>query len=177
MLCPDEVRELASEILCEFKSHKPVLDAKVTVEYLFAIATEEDAPAIMVGGYPALGMCRIVGEKDRAKGCKDVEITIDREWWNGAEREEQKALLDHELHHISVVEGKRDSNGRPKIRLRKHDVQIGWFREIAARHGQHSQERQQAKSLIDDWGQYFFPEIVGPQQPDRVLAFPAVAKG
>src|SRR5262249_34153393 len=124
------VKELASEILCEFPNYQPMLDAKVTVDYLFAYGEKDEAriittPAIVVHGSPALACCRIVNHRDRVKGCADAEVTIDADWWLSHDREEQKALLDHELFHIDLdPHGRKDHGDRPKLRLRPHDVQF-----------------------------------------------------
>ena len=56
---------------------------------------------------------------------------------------------------------KRDDLGRPILQLRMHDFEVGWFKEIAARHGEASQERQQAHAVMQDSGQYFWPDIAG----------------
>ena len=95
----------------------------------------------------------------------DVEIQVDGDWWGSQDREEQEALLDHELTHIQVLEeangvARKDKAGRPKIKCRPHDVDVGWFRIVAARNGQHSLERRQAASMMEEQGQYFWPEII-----------------
>lgn len=167
--CGDDVKELASEILCEFESHRPLLDAKVMIDYVFAYPNLDEqtgepiGEAIMHHGQKALGLCRKIPLKDRAMGRADAEITLDAGWWDDASPEERKALLDHELHHIAIKIGKvgleKDDLGRPKIQLRKHDFQVGWFKDVAARHGNSSIERMQARQAMCDMGQYFWPEI------------------
>ena len=78
-------------------------------------------------------------------------------------------MLDHELHHMEVKldeEGVviRDDLKRPKLKLRKHDVEVGWFALVAGRHGSNSLEIEQAKRVMDSYGQLFWPEIDG-QEP------------
>lgn len=167
--CPEEVNELASEILCGFETHKPLLDARVTIDFVFAFADIDEQTNQPVGnalsknGVKALGLCRKIPLKDRAMGRADVEISLDGQWWEAASAAEQRALLDHELHHIATKTDKRglvrDDLGRPVIQLRKHDYEFGWFKVIAARHGRSSIERQQAAEMMLDAGQYFWPEI------------------
>lgn len=162
---PAEVSEMANDILCQFDSHRPVLDAKVKIDYVFALPTLDDngeptGHAISKGGIKALGMCRPIGLKDRAMGRGDVEITIDAEWWNDAKVESQRALLDHELNHIEVAFRKgmliTDDLHRPKVKMRKHDYEFGWFTIIAERHGNASIERQQARQMTQGPGQMIF---------------------
>lgn len=169
--CPDEVKQLANSILCEFETHQPLLDARVTVDYVFAYpqldekSGEPVSDAITKNGVKALGLCRALPLKDRAMGRADAEITLDAYWWDSATEEERRALLDHELHHIAIKIDKRglvrDDLGRPVLQLRKHDFEVGWFKAVAARHGIHSQERLQARQVMCDYGQYFWPEIAG----------------
>lgn len=163
--CPDEVRFMAAALLCTQPEHKPLVDNKVTIDYLFATA-EEDVDgnpkgyALKLHGVKSLAICRRNTLKARALGLSDAEICIDKEWWEGANEKEQAALLDHELYHLEVKETEegvqKDDLGRPKLNIRKHDYQFGWFNHIAKRHGIHSQERKQAAQLMDDAGQYYW---------------------
>ncbi len=118
---------------------------------------EPNAPALTHGGYPALAIARVVSHRDRVKGCADASIELDGHWWEEASVEEQGALVDHELCHLEVVYEdveyqipKLDLGGRPKLRIRKHDRQYGWFDEIAERWGTASQEHQQACEMVKD---------------------------
>lgn len=170
--------DMAAEILTEFDTHAPIVEAGVRVDYLFAFGDvnengETVGDALKKNGVKALGICRKLSLKDRAKGLGDAEICIDGDWWDSASPEEQRALLDHELHHISVVEERRDDLGRPVLKLRKHDLEIGFFAIIAQRHGVHSMERQQAKRALDQFGQYFWPEVTEAMGEQR---FKSVAR-
>ncbi|MDE2105733.1 MAG: hypothetical protein KGL39_51390, partial [Patescibacteria group bacterium] len=142
--CDKSVQDIGNALLCEFETHKPILDARVNIELLFAFADRDDNnqkrnSAITKGGYTALGYARIIPVKDRVAGRGDAEIVLDGDWWLEAKEEEQRALLDHELHHLSVkMEGGfvvRDEAGRPKLKMRQHDYDFGWFNVIAQRHG------------------------------------------
>lgn len=141
---------MAMQIMKEFETHQPLIDAEVRVDYLFAFGDLDDhgeviGNALTKNGVKALGITRKLGLKDRAKGLGDAEILIDGDWWDSVSPQERRALLDHELHHISVNGEKRDDLGRPVLKLRKHDWEAGFFAIIAQRHGVHSMERQQAK--------------------------------
>lgn len=177
--CPDYVNEIAAGILLEFNTHGPLVQTKVTIDYVFAFPAldENGVPqgdALTKNGFKCLGLCRIIPLKDRALGRCDAEISIDGNWWEQASDEERAALLDHELHHISVREKDgvllTDDLRRPLLKLRKHDVEIGWFDVIAARHGAASLERIQAKKIVDEHGQFYWPEMCG--EPKKEMAFP-----
>jgi hypothetical protein len=166
--CPGEVIELASTVMCKFEDHKPILDHRVRIDFMFAYAEENEkgelcGSAITHDGIQALGLCKKMGPKERCKGMGDVEILLDGNWWQGASEGEKEALLDHELYHISVSADK-DDLGRPKIKMRKHDFQFGWFTRVAARHAE-SIERQQAREIMEHAGQFFCPGILFESEP------------
>lgn len=167
--CDPSVRSLANEILTEFSNFKPLLDAKVTFDFVFAYGARDEAGqltsnALTLHGAKAYGIARKTSLKERALGHGDCEVSLDGDFWKEAPSEERKALLDHELYHFEVVLNektvKKDTCGRPTIQIREHDIQVGWFREIAARHGEHSMERKQAKDILETSAQLFWPEIV-----------------
>lgn len=154
---PDSVQELATPIIEKF--HADLKAAGVTIDYMFA--KNDSGDAVTLGGYACNAVVKILGLKERVKGQADAEIVIDEEHWNGMTEKTQIALLDHELYHLTVVKDdtgsiKRDDTNRPRLKMRKHDYQFGWFAEIARRHTTDAIEVQQAKSLWDEQGQYFF---------------------
>lgn len=144
---------------------------KVKVDYVFAYADlgEDGEPtndAITHNGRRAYGLCKIVNLKDRAKGNGDAEILIDHDYWKNIPEEQQRALLDHELTHIQVCLGKNgdmklDDLSRPKLAIRKHDIEVGWFSAVAKRHGAASIERIQAAEILEMKGQLLWPQLVG----------------
>ncbi len=168
--CPKEIADLSADIIEEFETHQPLADAHVTIDFVFAYSDKDEKTgasinnALSKNGMRALGVCRKIPLKDRALGRGDAEIAIDGDWWSEANSQEQRALLDHEMHHIEVRKDDRgfitDDLRRPVLRLRKHDVEVGWFKIVASRHGIFSQERMQAKAIMADCGQLFWPDIV-----------------
>lgn len=166
---PPEVKEMAEAILEEFLSYKPIVEAKVKIDFMFAFAEvgedgESKGHALNKHGIRALGITRKLGIKDRVMGRGDAEVCLDGDWWEKATPARRRALLDHELHHIEVKldeEGVviRDDLKRPKLKLRKHDVEVGWFAVVAGRHGSNSLEIEQAKLVMDSYGQLFWPCI------------------
>ena len=161
---PQEVHDRCAQLI---ESYYPDLaKAELTLDILFAV--NENGDAVSHGGYPALAMVRIVNLKDRVKGLADAEITIDQKAYEDMTDEQKDALLDHELHHLIVLKDddgfiKTDDVGRPKLKIKKHDYQMGWFREVAVRHGRNSPEVYQARILWERDGQAFFPMLLGNQ--------------
>ena len=172
---PAEVRELAEQVLNEFATYKDILEAKVKIDFLFAFGDVNEegqttGHALTKHGIRALGITRKLGIKDRIMGRGDAEVAIDGDWWKDATLARRRALLDHELHHIEVKldeDGNviRDDLKRPKLKLRKHDVEVGWFAIVAGRHGSASLEIEQAKALMESYGQLFWPCIDLPEPP------------
>jgi hypothetical protein len=166
---PPEVRDMAEAILEEFISYKPIVEAKVKIDFLFAFAEvgedgESKGHALTKHGIRALGITRKLGIKDRVMGRGDAEVCLDGDWWEDATPARRRALLDHEMHHLEVKTDEdgvviRDDLKRPKLKLRKHDVEVGWFALVAGRHGSNSLEIEQAKLVMDSYGQLFWPCI------------------
>lgn len=170
--CGPDVGHLAEEIISKFDTHAPLAANKVKIDFVFAYGDRDEttgdliSDALKKNGVKALGIARKISLKDRALGRGDAEIALDGDWWGENDEPEREALLDHELHHL-VATADRDDLGRPIIKLRKHDAEFGWFRIIAQRHGAHSQERIQARQLMESSGQCFWPEIVRTQTTSR----------
>ena len=162
--CDDSVPAMARELMRRFETHAPLLDARVNIDFVFAFGDRDEVTgeltsgALKKNGVKALGIARKLPPKDRALGRADAEIALDGDDWQDSNEDERRALLDHELHHL-VPTGKTDDMDRPMLKLRPHDFEFGWFKVIAARHGVASQERIQAKAVMDDAGQYFWPAM------------------
>lgn len=170
--CDETVLELAKVILKQYETHAPILAAKVKIDFLFAFAPRDNdgfpvGDALRLHGNKARGICKIIALKQRALGNGDAEITIDGDWWNDATEDQQAALLDHELHHLVVKlrhgTPMRDDLGRPLLKMRRHDVDFGWFALIAERHGEHSGEREQARQIMMAFGTYFWPDKINAE--------------
>lgn len=183
----DEMEPRLAVLIQKHGIHKALEEHEVRIDWLLAFPEydentgEKKAPAIVHQGYPARGVCRIVNYRDRVKGNGDVEITIDGEWWEDelTTEDERLALLDHELSHIRLKMGKTgrpdtDDAGRPKIEMRKHDFQVGWFHDVAARWGASSAETQQAQLLQRDdlYQTYFAFDGAAFAKPSRKISKP-----
>jgi hypothetical protein len=166
---PKSVEHMAKSLLQEFGSHADLHNCGAVIDFVFARAEVDDdgnvkGYALTKNGIRALGVARKLPLKDRAMGWGDAEISIDADWWDGANEAQQRALLDHELHHLYPKMDKRgvvvDDLGHPVIKLRQHDHGFGWFNIIAERHKAASIEVRQAKSIMDNAGQWFWPDLV-----------------
>lgn len=141
--------------------HEGLCKARVRVDYVFVTTDGEDGCPLKCNGYPAMAVAAAVPQKFRGGLKADARITIDKEAWEELSEKQKDALLDHELHHFEAViqDGTvgLDGNDRPRLRLRRHDVQLGFFSVIAQRHGEHSQEVIQARALVEHAATVLFP--------------------
>jgi hypothetical protein len=115
--------------------------------------------AITAGGREALACIRITKLEERVAGRGDAIIWFDGDKLKEWSPETLDAIIDHELTHFEPVDGKLgpefDDIGRLCLRMRPHDFQVGWFEEVAERHGLHAIEAQQAALLATQ--QLYFP--------------------
>lgn len=166
------VCDLVDHVCEKFERHHPILDAEVKIDILMAEPSvkqdgEPTGPAISANGYPALAQTKVIPLDERVNGAGDVLMKIDADWWLKAKPDERDALLDHELTHIEVRTNDkneiiRDDLNRPKLKIRKHDRQFGWFDEVALHHPGVAIECQQAMQLASDAGQLYFPGLFAP---------------
>ncbi len=142
----------------------------LTVAALFAFDSESSDSVLKHQGYSADASVRITPLKDRALGVADAIIVVDRASWLVLSQRQREALSDHELTHLlRVVDTESgdkifDALERPKLAMRKHDHQFGWFDEVAERHGEASPEVRQAQKLMESSAQLYFdfaPRIGG----------------
>ena len=133
----------------------------VSIATLFVFDPEDSLPVLKHQGYPAGAVCRITPLRERAMGCADASIIVDRAHWLTLSPRQRDALIDHELTHLVRDKDeddmpKCDSLGHPKLAMRMHDHQFGWFDEVAQRHKDASTEVRQAKRLLESTGQLYF---------------------
>lgn len=172
-------RETEGLIADVMQQHHPDLHSiKVMVKTLFAFgpvneAGEKTGPAIKVGGYRAAACTKVQSIKQRVLGNGDALMILDGDDWPDWTDEERRALVDHELTHLEPQidadkVAQTDDIGRPKLKARLHDWQLGGFREVVKRHGAHSFDQQQVDRLVESHGQYLFPYMApGSGKPGK----------
>lgn len=168
------------------KYHPDLAKARVRIDCVFVTTDGEDGAPVKVNGYPALAAASTVPQKYRPATKADARITIDKEAFEELTDKQKDALLDHELQHFQAVIDENtvalDGNDRPRIRMRKHDVQIGFFSVIAQRHGENSQEVIACRALVEHAAEVYLPgfEFAAkalPGQRKAVKALPAKQPG
>jgi hypothetical protein len=157
----DDVTKLVADIL---KTNHPDL-AETGVLFGVLMAENPEGDAVKHGGYPALACVKVVSAKDRVSKEYDVEMLIDLRAWEEMTDRHKAAVIDHEIEHCKRVPNtakrvaagelawKTDDRGRPKVRLKKGDWQVGdGFACVVARHGDYAAEYlniQRAKAFAD----------------------------
>lgn len=160
-ITPESINQTVQSLI--EANHPELVEANVTVDTIFAFDDKGGFP-VKTNGYPSSANIKISNLKSRVKGAADAEICIDREAFNAMTEGQQAALLDRELHRLIVVRDKEgnvkvDDAERAKLRLKKFDYMLGWFKEIAVRHGADSPEVYQANILWQKDGRTFFPKV------------------
>lgn len=128
---------------------------QATIAALFVFDDEDSLPCLKHQGYPAAAVVRITPIRDRALGVADAIIVVDRATWQTLSAPQKDALIDHELEHLELVldddtgKPKYDALERPKLRMRRHDHQIGFFTDVVGRHGEDAMEVVAVRNLME----------------------------
>ena len=128
---------------------------------------DQTGPALQVHGCQAAACVRASKLEERVAGRCDVIIQIDGDRYKEWPVATLNAILDHELQHIQLERHAAtsvpilDDIGRPKIKMRLHDHDYGWFDVIAQRHGSAAIEVCQASAFAtEELRQLYFPDLM-----------------
>jgi hypothetical protein len=174
---PTEATRMLREIVAEFYPPLANLKEDIDVRIRFVESEAEGASPLKVGGWPADAVVSVVPLRHRACGGPDVLIEVDAHAWEWRSERQRRALLHHELHHIDVVDLKEsrerpgvwlcklDTCGRPKVKLRPHDWQLGGFRELAELYEEDAPEVMGLRSAVAQLDQGVFDFARAPNEP------------
>lgn len=158
-----DIASLVEELIQECDEFTSLATEEVTINCMLAIAEERDLlGALHLHGYRCYAIIGITPYEQRVKGLADAHLKVDSQAWENMEPRTREAMLHHELMHLEVQkdrEGgtKYDKIGRPKLRMRLHDINFGWFKRTAERYGMRSIELNQAYQLFRGNRQLLFP--------------------
>lgn len=157
---PPEVHHMAREILEQHHAELRLTDGSLTRLCILMArqGDDSDEPPVKLHGYPCYAVISIIPYKQRVDKRADAEIVIDETAWVDLTEPQQRALLDHELTHLEIQKDengfvKTDDAGRPKLKMRLHEWQIGGFRSIAERYGGDAMEVVEARKFEDRFGE------------------------
>jgi hypothetical protein len=170
----EEVNLTIQKVMKE--NHGDLHAAGVTITAL--IARSEEGPAIKVRGSEAAGSIRITKLAERTLGLGDALMTLDGERMDAWTSKRLQAVIDHELRHLMLAKNKKtgqiqlDDEGRPKLRIRPHDFEFGWFARTAELYGEESYEVSQAREIVAaQFVQNFLPGFEIAPDPTGLGAF------
>lgn len=153
-LADETVHQMAKEVLTLHHPELRLPDGHVKLCIMMASSDREDGePPVKNQGYPCYAVISVIPYKQRVDKRADAEIIIDKDRWvNDLTEPQQRALLDHEITHLEIQTDdmgmvKTDDTGRPKLKLKLHDWQIGGFRSIAMRYGSDALEVIEARKF------------------------------
>lgn len=170
---PSEVHDMARDIL---ERHHPELRLPdgnfVTLCILMAFQENKECtePAVKLHNYPCAAIVSIIPYKQRVDKRADAEIIIDQKVWDELIEPSQRALLDHEITHLTfqIDENgalKTDDQGRPKLTMRNHDWQLGGFETIAKRYKQDALDVIEIRKFQEKYGAVTLAPEKEPEQP------------
>lgn len=102
---------------------------------------EPTGPALKLHGVACFATIRVTKLCERIKGLEDVQVRVDGDVWMTHTPEMRRAILDHELEHLIILADEKtgivetDDANRPKLKLRGHDWDGGFFYSCVERHG------------------------------------------
>jgi hypothetical protein len=136
---------------------KDLHDAGLRLAVLMASAPrdqndEPKGPAIKVRGHAAHATIKITSLKDRVAGMADAVLILDEDEWDTFAEPRRHAIIDHELTHLHLVllgPGVPDTDdcGRPRLKMRRHDWEVGGFTEVCERHKGEAVEAQTVDAI------------------------------
>jgi hypothetical protein len=162
----DELHASVMSVMEKF--HVAMYDAGVAITVLVAKSGERDKAALKFRGREAYGTIRITNLRDRALMLGDAIMTLNGDLLESWDDRRLRAVIDHELQHLELCVEKKsgkvmeDDLSRPKLKIRQHDYEFGWFSIVAERWGGDSYEVEQAKMLVGHthWIQPLLPGFV-----------------
>lgn len=163
--CPEDVVKVMEDLISKY--YGDLAEVKLKVDLLFVHAPspkdgEEKAPALKHHGYQAAAIVKINSLEQRVKGAGDVTIIIDGDEWPHWSERRQQAVLHHEINHV-VIKRDADGNvlsddiGRPRVKLKLHDWELGGFACIAEKYGDDAPEKEAMNHVANEYRQLLFP--------------------
>lgn len=120
------IRELTNE------HHEELRQATILPAWMIGNKHDRDVRLV-------LGRMKKATELEREAHGADAFLLINQEAWPRFDDRQKRALIDHELEHLTVslnpntLEPNLDGHGKIRYRMRKHDVEE--FQAIINRHG------------------------------------------
>ncbi len=133
---------------CIEKWHPDLVEASVNVAIAWKKSLRADKDGKMV-----LGKAKKTSDLEREFKEYDAVVFLNSDTWDTLTEAQWLALIDHELCHLTVDKDengkpKEDENGRPCVRLRRHDLEE--FRDVVRRHGMYLDDIREFVMALKD---------------------------
>lgn len=143
-----EVGDLIAKLMKT--EYRALAEAGVTVEVF--MARNDTGDAVTLHGWPCQAVIKINNLENRTAGLADARMIVDANRWERKSAGERRGLVAHELHHLDLIrhkqgQVKKDDMDRPRLRMRKHDWELGGFDTIAERYEADAPEVQVAARI------------------------------
>lgn len=143
------------------RHHEDLHKSRARIDAIFVTTDGEDGAPVKEKGILCIASPVIVPARYRGGMKADAVVLIDKDGFDELTDKQQDAWLDHALQHLqpSMQEDviATDGNDRPKLKLRAHDVTMGFFSDIAKRWGENSPEVIACRGLVDHSREVFLP--------------------
>lgn len=143
------------------KHHDDLTKSRARIDAIFVTTDGDGGNPVRDKDILSIVHPAIVPARYRGGMKADAVLLIDREMWDELTDKQQDAWLDHGLTHLQAVITENtvatDGNDRPKLRLRVHDVTLGFFSSVAKRHGENSPEVMACRAMIENMSSIFLP--------------------
>ncbi len=118
--------------------------------------------AIKLHGVPCLATIKVRNLKDRVAGFGDVLLLLDGDRWPDLSKSQQEGLIDHELEHVVLKLDASggvvlDDAGRPVVKLKQHDFDLGGFWATVERRKESAPESANHDEIARGFRQREFP--------------------
>lgn len=151
-----EYREVMDRVMTD---HAPPIATWRDRIRIAVMETDRDAKPykpLMFRGRPRAATASLVPSKWRRLYGDDGLVTFDAMVWDSLSDPQRVALVHHELLHFDAIEDD-DATGRPKVKLRPHDFEVGGFHDVIADHGPHAMEFRLIATEIAMRPKHFMP--------------------
>lgn len=140
--------------------HPKLKEAGVTVTVLTSHGG--DGPALQAKGQQLAFVVKVTSHKERVAGMSDVLITLDGDRWPDWSEKTQVSIIDHcltaiVLRYMPTGEIKTDDCGRPKLKVKPHDMEFGVYYEVMQRHGEDALDTKLVAKLCEDTREWVQP--------------------
>lgn len=147
-----------AEVCAEYHPELEQIELKIGVVFAFATTNDDGEPtglALSRGGKEVAWVAKVTDAAQRLTGSPDLLVKLNGDQWADWSEARQTSVLDEVLYAVEIVRDKETGNpesddaGRPRIKLKKWDIDVQGFETIVRRHGEASLCRKALDHVYD----------------------------